>query len=494
MDGVNGVTQCPIAPGDHFVYNFTATQYGSSWYHSHYSVQYADGAVGPLTLHGPTSAEFDEAISPPLIMTDWGHNSAFIALTDGLEDPDILLNGLGNVTSYNNSFPNTTAVKPPYSISFGPPERGQRTKKYLMRIINTSFDTTFVFSIDNHILQVVTTDFVPITPYRNTSILIGIGQRYNVIVEANPLAYNESSPLPEDGNYWIRTSIVPCGLQAAGDLGYERTGILRYNPSSTSYPSSEPWQDIARACADENYASLHPIVHWQVSDHPANGPSGDSYDIDFVPAPTVAPFPLALFALSPEADGFAPIRIDYSNPTFLNLDNNGTWDPLWRVEPEDYTSGDWVYLVIDPQNQPVAIPHPIHLHGHDFAILEQAYNKPYSPNNLSLHYNNPPRRDVVLVPPDGYVVIAFKTDNPGAWLVHCHIAFHISRGLGMQILENQEAANAFWPKPSSPAIAEAQRVCANWQNWYSDTTHWDVPPAECTYANKTYCFQDDSGV
>ena len=48
MDGVNGVTQCPIAPGDNFTYVWNATQYGSSWYHSHYSVQYADGAVGPM--------------------------------------------------------------------------------------------------------------------------------------------------------------------------------------------------------------------------------------------------------------------------------------------------------------------------------------------------------------------------------------------------------------------------------------------------------------
>lgn len=64
MDGVNGITQCPIAPGDTFVYQFKVTQYGSSWYHTHYSVQYADGAAGPLTFYGPTSANFDEPVDP----------------------------------------------------------------------------------------------------------------------------------------------------------------------------------------------------------------------------------------------------------------------------------------------------------------------------------------------------------------------------------------------------------------------------------------------
>jgi len=53
MDGVNGITQCPIAPGDSFTYKFRATQYGSSWYHSHYSIQYADGLVGPIVREAP---------------------------------------------------------------------------------------------------------------------------------------------------------------------------------------------------------------------------------------------------------------------------------------------------------------------------------------------------------------------------------------------------------------------------------------------------------
>jgi hypothetical protein len=48
MDGVNGITQCPIAPNDKFVYKWNTTQYGSTWYHSHYSLQYADGMVGPI--------------------------------------------------------------------------------------------------------------------------------------------------------------------------------------------------------------------------------------------------------------------------------------------------------------------------------------------------------------------------------------------------------------------------------------------------------------
>lgn len=345
MDGVNGITQCPIAPNDYFVYKFNATQYGSSWYHSHYSVQYADGAVGPLTIHGPTSSEWDEAISPPLIMTDWGHNSAFEAVHTSLLNQDILLNGFGNITRYKNSVVNETIIEDPYSITFEKPEVGQKAKKYLLRIINTSFDSTFIFSIDHHNLTVISADFVPIHPYSQTSVLVGIGQRYNVIVEANPVLYDDGLPLPSDNNFWIRTYVATCFQFGAGDPGYEKTGILRYDDSSNAFPSSKPWPIIPKACSDEEAYNLVPILPWNVTCPIPQFQKGltDIFSLSHEGAPNPPdPYPLAQWTLAVDAP-FDPIRIDYADPTFLNLDNK-TWDPLQRMVPEaeNGTSKDWV--------------------------------------------------------------------------------------------------------------------------------------------------------
>lgn len=58
MDGVPGITQCPIAPGSSFTYTFKAMQYGSSWYHSHYSLQYADGLLGPMVSRAAKSSQY----------------------------------------------------------------------------------------------------------------------------------------------------------------------------------------------------------------------------------------------------------------------------------------------------------------------------------------------------------------------------------------------------------------------------------------------------
>lgn len=53
----------------------------------------------------------------------------------------------------------------------------QRGKRYLLRLINSSAESDFIFSIDNHLLEVITTDFVPIQPFKNESIHIGIGEQ-----------------------------------------------------------------------------------------------------------------------------------------------------------------------------------------------------------------------------------------------------------------------------------------------------------------------------
>lgn len=51
-------------------------------------------------------------------------------------------------------------------------------------------------------------------------------------------------------------------------------------------------------------------------------------------------YPLAFASVGGE--DFNPQYVDYGNPTFLNLNNTGKWNPLWVVFPENYTSTDWV--------------------------------------------------------------------------------------------------------------------------------------------------------
>lgn len=454
-DGVNGVTQCPIATGDTFTYNFKATQYGHSWYHSHYSLQYPDGVAGPLLIHGPTSANWDEQLEPILI-SDWSHNSAFQDFGQelaGLRPPmqTVLLGGIGNFTCSPTDPRCVPAAKrkPIFSRVF------QKGKRYLLYLINSSTESSFVFTIDNHLLQIVTNDFVPIYPYKNESIHIGIGQRYAVIVEANP-----SAPVQADGNYWIRTLVS----DNCGNITDNKplSGVIRYDPKSTAFPTSTNHTSLSLLCADEPPENLVPVVPWFVSTQADNDVVKDTFEADIDKTPTHGAKRWDLTD--------TPLWLNFSSPTILNLANK-TFNPEYAIVEEDYSRG-FVYLVITTQlifqkNKFLATAaHPIHLHGHDFAILAQSTaNYSVTESAKTFNFNNPPRRDVALLPAGGYLAIAFKPDNPGIWLIHCHIAWHASSGLALQILERHGQIES-----TIGSLEPTKKTCQGWDKWLAGHT------------------------
>jgi L-ascorbate oxidase len=75
--------------------------------------------------------------------------------------------------------------------------------------------------------------------------------------------------------------------------------------------------------------------------------------------------------------------------------------------------------------------HPMHLHGHSFAVigmgrLNRSVNADYvrtldQSGMLPRNFDRPPLKDSVTVPAGGYTIIRFLADNPGSWLFHCHL-------------------------------------------------------------------------
>ncbi len=73
---------------------------------------------------------------------------------------------------------------------------------------------------------------------------------------------------------------------------------------------------------------------------------------------------------------------------------------------------------------------------------------------------NPVRRDATMLPSFGWLLVAFETTNPGAWLFHCHIAWHISEGLSSQFLERRKDI------PSAMDLHAVTDNCNNWHEYY----------------------------
>ena len=191
----------------------------------------------------------------------------------------------------------------------------------------------------------------------------------------------------------------------------------------------------------------------------------------------------------------SPMWLDFGDPTINNINNASFFHVADKaLIAQDYGDDDWVYLIISANgtnrtSQQTAlhrtfapVAHPIHLHGHDFVLLAQQA-RPFSPDdpkNGTFNYANPPRRDVALLPVGGYIAIGFKTDNPGVWIIHCHIAWHASSGLAMQVLERGPEIRL-----DAGFVQTKDKVCTDWREWYGDKKHW---------WNATGEFQEDSGV
>ena len=115
----------------------------------------------------------------------------------------------------------------------------------------------------------------------------------------------------------------------------------------------------------------------------------------------------------------------------------------------------------NPRNPRLLAQHPIHMHGHNFAVLAMGYptyntttgrhlsdNQDIECNSLlcskpawregrspTLNLVDPPVKDVLIIPAGGYAVIRFRTDNPGFWFMHCHLQIHMMAGMAMVLGE-----------------------------------------------------------
>jgi iron transport multicopper oxidase len=188
MDGPAGVTQCPIAPGQSFTYDFvvrTSTfsskasilsgfqvnQPGTYWYHSHMKGQYIDGLRGAFIVHDPSAPfEYDEEVY--LTMSDWYHAEApglinYFESQENEDDggsepiPDTALLGDGQNTKID-VLPNKT---------------------YFFRLINIGSFVGMYLSMPGHTMTIVEVDGVYTKPYDVNQLYLTVAQRYSVLVK-----------------------------------------------------------------------------------------------------------------------------------------------------------------------------------------------------------------------------------------------------------------------------------------------------------------------
>jgi len=205
MDGVPGMTQAPIGAGKAFTYEFTVPDPGTYFYHPHSGLQIDRGLYGALLV--------DEAADPggydvewTVVLDDWVDGTGrtpddvlqgLTAVASGGSGNDMggmggmggmgmgggmgeamtspLLGGAGDI-AYPHYLANGRVPAAPVTLTAKP---GQRAR---LRLINAGSDTAFRVALGGHQLTVTHSDGFPVTPVTTDALLIGMGERYDVLV------------------------------------------------------------------------------------------------------------------------------------------------------------------------------------------------------------------------------------------------------------------------------------------------------------------------
>lgn len=442
FDGVPSVQQCPIAPGKSMTYTFKADLYGTSWYHSHYSAQYAGGLAGAMIIYGPKNRAYDIDVGP-VMLSDWYHAEYFDLVEKVMGDPAAGRPSQPQQFSDNNLINGKMdydCSKAPEGVSCTPNAgiakfQFTQGKVHRLRLINPGSEGTQRFRIDNHTMTVIANDFVPVKPYDTKEVTLGIGQRTDVLVKAN---------LPATSAVFMRSDMV-CSTanqpSAVAAIYYDKA-------DTTKTPTSTPEPFDKSRCGNDPLTKTTPFFPFPATSNPA---TTENIDITFGPNATGH----LLWYMNKSS-----FRANYNHPILLlaNLGNTSyPDDPEWNV----YNFGNNNSVRIIFKNT-IPASHPMHLHGHNFNILAEGTG---TWDGKVTNIFNTQRRDVQIMLPaaivDGarvpsYMVVQYNTDNPGVWPFHCHVAWHVSGGLYINAMEQTDLIK----KKTVPSTVA--QTCRDW--------------------------------
>jgi FtsP/CotA-like multicopper oxidase with cupredoxin domain len=388
MDGVPGVTQPPVPPGETFVYEFEARPAGTRWYHTHFQEhrQLDLGLAAPLIIESARPDPVPADREYTLVLDDWATGtgppvpSTREGIAGGRASAGGMMGGMGGgmgrmmegmmgrggmggmmgggpMPAYDTMTINGKAHPATEPLRV---RGGERVR---LRLINASADHTHVVRLAGHRLRVTHTDGNPLVqPVEVDAVPIAPSERYDVLV------------VTDRPGAWVLTCLAP-GHRAAGEQarlvyeGHERA------------PAAAPADGVAG------------LDLWQY---------GLGRGRDVLPRPG------------------GPAR-GYD----LALSGGMMGSDVWTINGKQYPKTDPLQLrrgdlarVRFVNHSPEG--HPMHLHGQSFTVV--AVN--------GARYAQGIVKDSVDVEPHmGSVVLEFTAHNPGDWFLHCHKPMHMEGGM-----------------------------------------------------------------
>ena len=360
QDGVPGISAPPIPPGGSADYDFPLRFGGTFWMHSHQGLQEQLMMSAPLIIHDERDRPDEQEVVVMLADFSFTPPEQIFENLKASVSMASMAKSKGaaapdlNDVKYDAFLANDHTLADPEIVKVEPGGR------VLLRIINSSAMSAFHVRLGALEGELIAVDGFEIEPIRGRAFPVAVAQRLDlrVTLPPGPGAYPVLAQLEGERS---RTGII---LAASG------APVARI-PDRAEAPSSALTLDLERSLRARK------------------------------------PLPKR------KADRVHTLNLTGAMAGYVWSINGVAWNK--DVPPLPVAKGERVELVFVNQT---AMPHPMHLHGHEFEVVEIDGER--FPGAV---------RDTILVTPGRRVVVAFDANNPGWWALHCHLLYHLEAGM-----------------------------------------------------------------
>ncbi|WP_233165653.1 multicopper oxidase domain-containing protein [Pedobacter sp. ASV12] len=449
-DGVPNLTQMPIKPHSTYVYRFPIIQSGTHWYHSHTELQEQIGMYGAMILN---KREEPDIPTLPIVLSEWADRK-----------PEQIDRGLHNATDWfaikkrttqsyaeaireghfgtkvTNEWKRMNAmdVSDVYYDRFlinGQPQFNAQNFKagdqVRLRIANAGASSYFWLSYAGGKITVVASDGNDVVPVEVDRLIIAVSETYDVVVTIPENKSYEFLVTPED-----RTKSASLWLGQGEKISAQKMPKLKY------FEGMKMMNDMMdmngnmiemKGMKMQNQIMDMNTVMYPEMDEPMAGHDMEGMDMPMSNSNIVT---LNYEMLRSPVKTTLP-----KGPTKeLKFELTGNMNRyVWTMDNKTVSEADRI-LIKKGENVRIVLynnsmmRHPMHLHGHDFRIL-----------NKQGEYA--PLKNVLDIMPMERDTIEFAASESGDWFFHCHILYHMMSGMGRVFSYENSPPNPEIPNP-----------------------------------------------
>lgn len=467
-DGVPNLTQMPIKPHTTHLYTFPIIQHGTHWYHSHTELQEQIGMYGSFIMNKKTDAPtfrkgIDDLPTVPIVLSEWTdmkpenvhrllHNASdWFAIKKGTTQSyaeavrqgyfkDKIKNEWKrmNAMDVSDVYYNKFLINGKSESQLSQFKAGDKVR---LRVANGGASTYFWLTYAGGKITVVANDGNDVEPVDVDRLIIAVSETYDIIVTipADKTAYEflaTSEDRTKSTSLYIGGGIKQLAAPLPKLKYFEgmkmMNGMMKMNGDLDDMGMSMSLNkmDMNVVMYPEITGALKPKKNMEMDGMKMGA---EQYDANALSDITTLNYAMLKSPTKTTLPENAPVKE-------LKFELTGNMNRyVWSLDNKVVSESDKI-LIKKGENVRIILHnnsmmrHPMHLHGHDFRVL-----------NGQGEYA--PLKNVIDIMPMETDTLEFNANVEGDWFFHCHILYHMMSGMGRVFTYENQPANPEIPDP-----------------------------------------------